>query len=66
MVKSLVVLIGGIFAGAVGMEIIRRKYPNAIDKVYAKTREVGVGAKEAFKAGYQNAVRPQEAAEPSA
>lgn len=40
MIKSLGILVGGIFVGAVGAEIVRRKYPNALDKAYAKTREV--------------------------
>lgn len=66
MTRSLVVLIGGIFVGAVGMEIIHRKYPKALDKVYTKTCQVVSEAKEAFKAGYENAVRPQAAVEPGA
>lgn len=66
MVKSLGALLGGIFIGAVGMEIVRREYPNALDKLYAGIREVASGAKEAFKQGYANAARPHAAVEPSA
>lgn len=66
MVKSLGALIGGIFVGAVGMEIFRRKYPNALDKLCEGIREIGSGAKEAFKQGYAKAARPHEAAAPSA
>ncbi len=40
MIKTLGVLVGGIFVGAAGAEIVRRKYPKALDKAYAKTREV--------------------------
>lgn len=61
MFKSLGILIGGIFVGAVGIEIIHRKYPKVLNKVYTKTREVASEAKEAFKTGYKDAVRPQAA-----
>jgi len=66
MIKTLGVVIGGIFIGAVGLEVIRRKYPETLDKVGAKFREVASGAREAFRNGYQNAKRSQEAAQPSA
>jgi hypothetical protein len=59
MVKSLGILIGGIFVGAVGAEIIRKKCPKAMNGVYAKTCEVTSGIKEAFKKGYANAMQPQ-------
>ncbi len=65
--KSIRVLVAGIFVGAVGMEIFRRQFPNALDKLYRKTKEVTSGAKEAFKAGYEKVTRPDEpVAEPSA
>ena len=65
MVKSLGILIGGVFVGAVGVEIIRKKCPKAMNSVYAKTREIASGAKEAFKKGYANAMQSQQAVEPS-
>jgi hypothetical protein len=65
MVKSLGILIGGIFVGAVSAEIIRKKYPKAMNNVYAKTCEITSGIKEAFKKGYANAMQSQQAAEPS-
>ncbi len=65
MVKSLGILIGGIFVGAVSAEIIRKKYPKAMNNVYAKTCEITSGIKEAFKKGYENAMQSQQAAEPS-
>ncbi|MHC4315148.1 MAG: hypothetical protein ACYSW3_22110 [Planctomycetota bacterium] len=55
MVKSLGILIGGIFVGAVSAEIIRKKYPKAMKGVYTKTCEVTSGIKEAFKKGYRPA-----------
>jgi len=66
MIKSLGILIGGVFVGAVGAEVIRKKYPKALDKLYAKTCEVASGAKEAFKKGYANAVQSQQTAQASA
>jgi len=65
MVKSLGILIGGIFVGAVSAEIIRKKYPKSMNNVYAKTCELTSGVKEAFKKGYANAMQSQQAAEPS-
>ncbi len=62
MIKSLGILIGGVFVGAVGIEIIHRKYPDALDKMCTKTREMTSGIKEAFKNGYEGATRPQPAA----
>ena len=55
MFKELGIMIGGIFVGAVGVELIRKKYPDALDKLYTKTREITLEAKEAFKKGYENA-----------
>ena len=66
MIKSLGVLIGGVFIGAVGVEIVRKKCPEALDKLYARTCEATSGAKEAFKKGYANAVQPQQTAQASA
>jgi len=65
MFKSLGILIGGIFVGAVGAEIIRKEYPKSMNRVYAKTCEITSGIKEAFKKGYANAMQSQEASEPS-
>jgi len=72
MIKSLGIVIGGIFIGAVGMEIIHKKFPKAVDKFYKKAgkmtsgaKEVCREAKEAFRAGYENVTQPQKAAAPS-
>jgi hypothetical protein len=66
MFKSLGVVLAGVFVGAVGMEVIHKKYPHAFDKLFARAREVASGATEAFRAGYENVARPQEAVGPSA
>ena len=62
MFKTLGILIGGVFIGAIGAEIVRRKYPDTVDKLQAKTRQIASEAKEAFKNGYQNATQPKPAA----
>ena len=61
MLNGLGALLGGIFVGAVGMEVLRRKYPDALNKAYAKTNEVASGLKEAFKRGYENAAQSRQA-----
>jgi hypothetical protein len=65
MFKSLGILIGGVFVGAVTAEVLRRKCPGALDKVYTKTREITTQAKEAFRNGYKSATRSKGAAQPS-
>jgi len=63
--KGLGALLGGIFIGAVGMEIIHEKYPDALDKLCTKTRETILGIKEAFVQGYKSATQAREAAAPT-
>lgn len=62
MLKSLAILIGGVFVGAVSIEVVRKKYPDTVDKLYAKARQITSEAKEAFKNGYQDATQPKPAA----
>ena len=66
MIKALGVILGGVFVGAVGIEVVRRKYPEALDKLYTNTREIAAGAKEAFKKGYESATQSKKAPELSA
>lgn len=66
MLKSVGILVGGIFIGAVGTEIIVKKCPNMLNKVCTKTRKVASGMKEAFKNGYRGAMPAEEVAEPTA
>jgi hypothetical protein len=55
MLKSLGVLIGGVFIGAVGVEVVNRKYPDTINKMNEKVHQVTSEAKKAFRNGYQSA-----------
>ena len=55
MLKTLGILIGGVFVGAVSAEVVRKKYPDTMDKMRAKARQITSEAKESFKNGYQNA-----------
>ncbi|NQT02140.1 MAG: hypothetical protein HQ580_08960 [Planctomycetes bacterium] len=61
MLKTLGILIGGVFVGAVGAEVVRKKCPDALDKLCARTREIGSEVKEAFKNGYKKANQPRPA-----
>ena len=65
MIKSFGVLLGGVFVGAVGMELFRRNCPETLDGLYAKARNATSGAVEAFKKGYKKAVRSEEAVQPA-
>jgi len=59
MLKTLAILIGGVFVGAVSAEVVRKKYPDTMDKMRAKVRQITSEAKESFKNGYQNATQPK-------
>lgn len=59
MIKSLGILLSGVFIGAIGVEIVHKKCPDVLNKLYSKTCDIASGAKEAFKKGYQAAVQPQ-------
>jgi hypothetical protein len=62
MLKSLGVLIGGVFVGAVGVEVVNRKYPEAVNKMQEKVRQLTSEAKKAFKNGYKSATVQKTAA----
>jgi hypothetical protein len=66
MLKTLGILVGGVFVGAVAVEVVRKKCPGAFDKLYKRTRKIAAEASEAFKNGYKNATRPEGAAEATA
>ena len=64
MLKTLGVVVGGMFAGAVVMEIIHKKCPEKLDKLYSTVGDLVDGMKEGFKEGYQSvteSVTPAEA-----
>ena len=62
MLKGLGILLSGIFVGAVGAEIIRKEYPDVLDNLQRKTREVVSGVTEAFKKGYDSATGAKKSA----
>jgi len=63
MIKTLGLIIGGVFVGAVGVEIIRSKSgPEAFGKLYARTRKMASEAKAAFQNGYNKTARTAEPA----
>lgn len=53
MLKTLGVLVGGVFVGAVAVEILRKNRPELLDKFYEETFNIGRGIKRAFAEGYQ-------------
>jgi hypothetical protein len=62
MLKSLGVLIGGVFIGAVSVEVVSRKYPDTVNKMHEKVRQITSEAKKAFKNGYRSATVQKPAA----
>ena len=60
MLRTLGLVMGGMFAGAVAMEIVHRKYPESLDRLYSKMGNVVSEVKGGFKEGYQSAREAQE------
>ncbi|MBF0245175.1 MAG: hypothetical protein HQL31_07860 [Planctomycetes bacterium] len=58
MIKTLGVLLGGLFLGAVGMEIMRRKNPKGSEKIGNDVKNFGSSLKASFKDGYNSAKAP--------
>jgi len=54
MTKTLAILLGGMFVGAVGIEVLRKKYPDCLEKFSAKVKQSTLAARQAFKEGYQS------------
>jgi len=61
MLKTLGILLGGVFVGAVGAEVVHRKCPDTLDKVRTRTRKAISDAKEAFRNGYKTATQSKPA-----
>ena len=61
MLKILGILLGGVFVGAVAMEVLRKKCPDTMDKLCTKTHEITSEVKDAFKNGYEKANQPKTA-----
>ena len=63
MLKTLGAIVGGIFVGAVAVEILRMKCPDKLDKLYAIVNDLSAGIKEGFREGYCSVSKPAEPAE---
>jgi len=61
MLKTAGILIGGIFVGAVAVEIVRKSRPGILDKFYADASRMTSGIKAAFKEGYKGVAGRREA-----
>ena len=61
MLKSLGILIGGIFVGAVSVEVVRKKCPGTLNRLYERSCEIATEMKDAFKNGYERASQPKTA-----
>ena len=61
MFKGLGILVGGIFIGAVGAEVVRKACPGGFDKLYASVGQLANAAREAFVEGYQDATGGSDA-----
>ena len=62
MLKGMAILASGIFIGAAGMEIVRKKYPESVNKLYAAMNRGKANAKQAFMEGYHGALKGAEPA----
>ncbi len=63
MYKTIATLVGGLFVGAIAMELAHRKCPERLDKLYAKAGGLASGIKDEFKQGYRSVTKsaPAEA-----
>lgn len=59
MLRTFGLIVGGMFVGVAAVEIIRKKYPDALDKLYTRIGAIAVGVKEGFKEGFGNAVKSE-------
>ncbi len=55
--RALTLLLGGMFAGAVAIEIVHKKYPDSLDKLYSTMGSVASGVKDGFKEGYESGIK---------
>ena len=63
MLKTLSVLVGGIFVGAVAVEILRKNRPDLLERFYADGSRIARGIKTAFKEGYESIPNGQDVEE---
>ena len=66
MYKTLGIVIGGMFAGAVVMEVLHKKCPNTVAKIYSTADDLTAGIADGFKEGYQSVTKSDKKAEAEA
>ena len=60
MIKGIGILVGGVFIGALGAEIVRKAWPGGFDGLYSKLGGFSDTARDAFMEGYHGAMSAQE------
>ncbi len=63
MLKTIGVVVGGIFVGAVAAEILREKCPEKVDALYAKVKSFSDRIKAGFNEGYCSVTQRAESTE---
>lgn len=66
MLKTVGAIAGGVFVGALVMEIVRTKCPDTLDKFYAKLGSLSTAIKRGFLEGYRSTAKASESAEVTA
>lgn len=66
MLKTVGAIAGGVFVGALVMEIVRTKCPDTLDKFYAKLGSLSTAIKGGFLEGYRSTAKASESAEVTA
>ncbi len=60
MLNIFVVLLAGMVACVVAKKIVRKKYPDGMDRLFAKACWVASEVKEDFKDGYRTTAKTRE------
>ena len=63
MLRVVALVLGGVFVGAVAMEVVHKRYPDRLDKLYSKVGNFASGIKNGFKEVYKSVAKTQEPAQ---